>query len=181
MIFLSIVLLTLSSLLPQKDCDLQEKANKLKYITDMPYICEGSINTTGCGQVEFWDMVKEKNAAIPMLLSLIDDTTTTKAIVSNFGGNWTVGDIAYCALEEIIHGIPTFELLGVQFDYDGCGYCSYWSRLRDGYKNRKAFKHNVFKWYRKNKAKLVWIENEEFATCDCNFKHPNGGHYEIRK
>jgi hypothetical protein len=160
--------------------DLQTESGRLKYITDMPYICEGNIGSPGCGESAFWDIVKEKETAIPILIELLDDTTTTKATVANFGGNWTVADIAYSALKEIIKGIPTFELLGNRFDSDGCGYCSYWNYLREDYKNRQSFKQNIGNWYAQNKMKLVWIQSDETLTCDCRFKHPNAGHYEIQ-
>jgi hypothetical protein len=160
--------------------DLREKVRKLKEISDMPYICEGAINLPGCGQSAFWDIVKERDAAIPILLEFLDDTTSAIATVPNFGGNWTVGDIAYTALEEIIDGIPTFKLLGVKFDSKGCGYCVYWFHLRASYKNRQVFKANVIKWYNKNQGRLIWVQSNQTLTCDCRFNHPNGGHYELK-
>lgn len=161
--------------------NLKDKAEKLKDIPDMPYICEGAINITGCGQAAFWDIVMERDAAIPILLELLDYTTSTIATVPNFGGNWTVGDIAYSALEEIIDGIPTFKLLGIKFDSKGCGYCAYWIHLRENPKNRKTFKANVVKWYNKNQRKLIWVQSNQALTCDCRFNHPNGGHYELKQ
>ncbi|WP_107037181.1 hypothetical protein [Brumimicrobium mesophilum] len=83
--------------------------------------------------------------------------------------------------EEIIHGIPTFELLGVEFDKEGCGYCSYWQHLNENYQNRKNFKIAVQNWYNFNKDKLIWMENNEFSSCDCSGTHPNKGHFELKK
>ena len=173
------ILLTFNSLLSGQN-DLREGVRKLKDISDMPYICKGAINLSGCGQSAFWDIVMERDAAIPILLEFIDDTTNALATVPNFGGNWTVGDIAYSALEEIIDGIPTFKLLGVKYDSKGCGYCAYWFYLRESPENRKAFKANVVKWYNKNQRKLIWVQSNQTLTCDCRFNHPNGGHYELK-
>ena len=147
----------------------------------MPYICRDTIDNFGCGQTAFWTVVMEKERIIPYLIEKLDDTTRTEAIVPNIGGNWTVSDIAYSALREIIKGIPTFDLLGVPFDKNGCGDCSYWFYLREDMKNRQNFKVKVNNWYLVNKEKLVWVESDRVLTCDCAFRHPNGGHFEIKK
>jgi len=156
------------------------KIKNLKSITDMPYICRDTIGTAGCGQIEFWDVVQEGKEIIPFLIEKLSDTTTTPAYVPNFGGNWTVADISFLAIQEIIKGVPTFDLLGVLFDSEGCGYCSYWNHLRLDIKNREAFKKNLSNWYDDIKNRLLWVESDEILTFDCNFSHPNGGHYEIK-
>jgi hypothetical protein len=151
----------------------------------MPYICEAILNDTisefGCGDNYFWKVVKLKAKVIPFLIEKIADPSMTKATVPNFGGEYTVGDIAYQALGEIIKDIPTFELLGVGFDKTGCGYCSYWQYLRKSEENRIAFSKAVLNWYQKNKSKLVWVMSNKVLTCDCSFDHPNEGHYELVK
>jgi hypothetical protein len=157
------------------------KISKLKNITDMPYICRDTIGEVGCGQDEFWDVIKGKKEIIPFLIETLDDTTKTSAYVPNFGGYWTVADISFQAINEIIKDIPTFDLLGVAFDSEGCGYCSYWNHLRKDINNRIAFKKNVSDWYDGIKDKLKWVKSDETLTCDCKFDHPNGGHYEIKK
>ncbi len=158
--------------------DLKGKIDSLKYVENMPYICEG---VSKCGEEIFWNVVKLKEKGIPFLIEKLNDSTETKAGVVLFGGNHTVADIAYVALEEIIHGIPTFKLLGTEFDKEGCGYCEYWNFLRKDYQNRLNFKIAVENCYNENKNYLVWISNNEFSSCDCNGKHPNEGHYEIKK
>lgn len=147
----------------------------------MPYICRDSINDFGCGQTVFWTVVMEKEKIIPYLIEKLDDTTRTEAIVQIIGGNWTVSDIAYSALQEIIKGIPTFELLGVPFDKNGCGDCSYWFYLREDIKNRQNFKIKIKNWYIENKENLIWVESDRVLTCDCTYRHPNGGYFEIKK
>ncbi|WP_445749328.1 hypothetical protein [Polaribacter sp.] len=179
--YLKIVLLTLS-ILPISSFsqnEIKEKIDSLLYVEKMPYICEEGF--TKCGDELFWNTVKLKEKAIPFLIEKLNDSTKTKAEVVLFGKNYSVADIAYVALEEIIHGIPTFELLGTEFDQDDCGYCEYWNFLRKDYQNRLNFKVAVKNWYNKNKSKLVWISNNEFSSCDCRGKHPNEGHYEINK
>jgi len=139
--------------------------DSLKYVTDMPYMCESEKPyDVGCGSEIFWKVVQQKETVIPLLINKLADSTTTEAYVPNFGGQYTVGDIAYCALEEIIHGIPTFKLLGVKFDTHGCGYCAYWNHLRRDIKNRKKFQAAVRSWYEKNKSNLIWIPSGQPFT-----------------
>ena len=166
--------------------EIKHQIDSLQYVNDMPYICRDNVENNnelsiGCGDKVFWNVVKQKKKAIPFLLEKLNDSTMTVANVPNFGYNYSVADIAYVALEEIIHDIPTFELLGVEFDQEGCGYCSYWQHLNKNYQNRKNFKIAIQNWYDSNKDKLVWVENNEFSSCDCSGTHPNNGHYELKK
>lgn len=170
--------LTTLPLLTYGQANSKKLVDSLKYVTDMPYICE-TTNDAGCGDILFWTVVKGKQTIIPSLLDKLTDTTTTKATVPNFGGQWTVADIAYSALKEIVRDIPTFDLLGITFDTNGCGYCSYWTHLRKDIKNRMKFQAAVKKWYNNNKANLVWVNSNEFSTCDCSGPHPNGGHFAL--
>lgn len=181
---ITIIVLLFSSLV-NAQIDSNKLVNSLKYVTDMPYICngyyitdEGDTIREGCGNAIYWEVISLKEEAIQPLINKLTDTTQTKAPVRFFGGNYTVADVAYTALTEIIHDIPTFELLGVKFS-QACGYCSYWWHLNGNIKNRCKFQKAVQKWYQKNKNKLVWIENNNFATCDCFGAHPAGGHFEL--
>ena len=163
----------------QMKFELQEvtkQIDSLKFVKEMPYICETGI----CGDKLYWDAVSIGRSNIELLIDKLDDTTSTTANVVLFGGNYTVADIAYCSLSEIIHNIPTFQLLGVPFDQEGCGYCSYWQHLNKDFSNRQKFKEAVNNWYHKNKDSLVWVESQNFSTCDCRGQHPNGGHYELK-
>ena len=163
-----------------------EQVDSLKYVDEMPYICHDLIDTysenalsEGCGDINYWNVVSLHSNVIELLIDQLDDSTTTAANVVLFGEYYRVADIAYDALSEIIHDIPTFELLGVPFDKEGCGYCAYWQHLNSEYSNRQKFKEAVRKWYHANKEKLVWVESNSFATCDCSGKHPNVGYYEL--
>ena len=173
-------ILTFLPLITVAQTDSEKLVDSLKYVKDMPYICETGIDF-GCGDKIFWTVVKHKETVVPLLIDKLADTTTTLATVPNFGGEWTVGDISYTTLQEIINDIPTFDLLGVKFDKDGCGYCTYWNYLRKDTKNRKKFQTAVRNWYEMNKSNLVWVSSNEFLTCDCSGQHPNGGHFELKK
>ncbi len=170
-----------SKIYAQKDA-IQLQVDSLSMVPEMPYICPDFVQkdlTTGCGDDIFWRVVQLKEKAIPYLIAKLSDSTTTTSFVPMFGGYYTVADIAYSALEEIVHGIPTFKLLGVKFDKKGCGYCSYWQHLNSKYSNRLKFQKAVQQWYSKNQSKLVWVASDQVAICDCSAPHPNKGHYEL--
>lgn len=142
----------------QMKLELQEVINQLdslKFVKEMPYISETGI----CGDKLYWEAVLIGRYNIELIIDKLEDTTSTTANVVLFGGNYTVADIAHTALNQIIHNIPTFDLLGVPFDKDGCGYCSYWQHLNKSFSNRQKFKEAVKNWYIKNKDNLVWVEN----------------------
>lgn len=153
-----------------------KQVDSLKFVKEMPYICKTEI----CGDNLYWESVRLKKGGIELLIDKLDDTTATAANVVLFGGNFTVADIAFNALQEIIHDIPTFELLEIPFDKEGCGYCSYWQHLNKKFSNRQKFKNATIVWYHKNKDNLVWVESNDFATCECRREHPNGGHYKLK-
>lgn len=159
----------------------KELIDSLRFVHDLPYICRDtaiSQMSFGCGDHLFWRIVKQKQEIIPLLIDELDDSTPTEVPVPNSGGQYAIGDMAYTALEEIIRGIPTYELLGFVMDED-CGSCSYWNHISKK-KNRRKFERNVRKWYKKNKANLIWFKSDEILTCDCTMKHPNGGHFELK-
>lgn len=156
--------------------ELVKQVDSLKFVKEMPYNCQTGI----CGDNLYWQTVKLKKNTIELLIDKLDDTTSTASNVVLFGGNFMVADIAFKALSEIIQDIPTFELLGVPFDKEGCGYCSYWQHLNNDFSNRQKFKAAVRNWYHKNKDNLIWVKNNNFSTCECRGNHPNGGHYELK-
>lgn len=156
--------------------EVTDVVDSLKFVTEMPYICEMS----PCGDPLYWSIVRQNKAGIELLIDKLDDSTMTTATIAMQGCCFTTADIAYQALSEIIHGIPTFDLLGVPFDTNGCGFCAYWQHLNADYKNRQHFKQAVIQWYHVNKSQLVWIESNDFESCDCAIIHPNGGHYKVK-
>jgi len=163
----------------------QTQVSQLSFVKDMPYICHDDVENSnlhnpGCGDSFFWNVVTLKMEAVPLLIDKLDDTTLTEAVVPLFGYLHTVADVAYVALVEIIHGLPTFELLGVPFDQEGCGYCSYWQHVNENIENRMAFKKAVKQWYETNQDRLLWVTSQVFSSCDCGGRHPNSGHYSLK-
>lgn len=126
--------------------------DSLKFVRFVPYI-------ENYDDPIFWRIVEKGKEIIPNLINKMTDTKKLKEVyVPNFGGEYTVADVAYQALQEIIKDIPTFDLLGVSFSED-CGYCSYWFHVRASKRNRKKFQHAVREWYEQNKNNLVWVES----------------------
>ena len=168
---LFIFCLSVSQIYPQKN--LKKLVDSLRYVEEVPRI-------RNCDDPIFWRTVAKGLDIVP---HLIDKMTDTRPIdidtyVSGFGGRYAVADIAYQALQEIIADLPTFELLGVSFDEEGCGYCSYWHHVRKSKKNRKNFQYAVRQWYEKHKEMLVWEEGQYSLTGDCS--RPNGGYYRVK-
>ncbi len=157
----------------------KDLVENMKNIADLPYI--GKYGELGCGDVIFWKLVKKKLEIVPLLIEKVNDTTKVNVYVPNFGGKYTVGDAAYVAISEIIKGIPTFDLLDVEFDREGCGYCSYYFHLRSSVAHRNKFQKALSKWYGKNNKKLIWIEDNRILTGDCSGEHPNKGHYIVQE
>ena len=182
-----IYILTLCPVLTFGQTNFKKQVDSLKFVKEMPFICPGGIlenkMTTGCGDDLYWKVVKQKDSVIQLLIEKLDDATTTEASVPMYGYKYTVADIAYVAIEEIIHEIPKFKLLGVKENKSG-KYASsdrpYWKCVNRGIKNRQKFKKAVQKWYDKNKDNLVWQMSNYFSSCDCGGQHPNGGHYKLK-
>lgn len=159
---------------------IKQRVDSLQYVQNMPYLCGGGY-INGCASQVYWDVIILKDTAIPYLIDKLNDSTTTYASVSLFGIYYTTADIAYWALQEIIHGIPTLQLMGLKPDATSCNFCAYWDHLRKDYRNRIRFQKAVRKWYKKNKQHMIWVVSNKFENCDCGSKHPNGGHYEVKK
>ena len=166
------ILLALLPISVAAQTDNKKLVDSLKFITEVPYI-------NNCYNPIFWKIVSKGKEVVPALIDKMTDTQRLKEVyVPMFGGEYTVADVAYQAMGEIIKGIPTFELLGVPFSED-CGYCSYWFHVRESKKNRKKFQQAVRQWYELNKDNLMWVESTMSLTSDCF--SPVGGHFEIKK
>lgn len=154
---------------------LKECADSLIYIKAVPYI-------ENCTDPIFWRIVSKGKSIVPLLINKLTDTRALKEVyVPNFGGEYTVADVAYTALCEIIPDIPTFELLPVEFDEKGCGYCAYWSHLRAKKQNRKRFKKAVREWYNSHEDYLEWSEEQKTSnTGDCS-KPVKSGSYKVKE
>ncbi len=187
-----VVYLILFPYLLNAQIDIKTKIDSLKYVSEIPYACEiiqigdkpiqkdTFIYNIGCGDKLFWDAVRLKDLAIPYLIEQLDNLEETQASFPYQGGQCKVADVSYIVLQEIIHGIPTAQLLNVNPKEFDCGYCYYHLTLQDK-NNRIKFKKQITDWYQTNKDNMVWIPENEFGTCDCSGKHPNGGFYMIKK
>jgi len=151
--------------------------DSLRYVWAVPYM-ENCYDSVLC------EIISKGKAIVPDLINkMTDDEVLKEMYIPFFPAEYTVADIAYVAIQEIIPDIPTYKLLGISLDKD-CGSCSYWKHLQSK-KNRKKFQKNVRIWYEKNKDNLVWVENPDSAmgwvTGDCSQPHPLGGHYFLQK
>ncbi len=156
--------------------------DSLRSVTDVPYIGEYENRMgIGCGDYTFWNIVDQKLIIVPYLINELTNTTEVNIVVPNFGGKYTVADITYQIIQEIVKGIPTFELLGIEFGKDSCGYCTYWNHLRESIQNRISFQAALKSWFQKNKDNLVWVISNESLTGDNWGTRPVNGHFEIKE
>lgn len=169
--------LVLAAQKDEKNAAVKLLVDQLKFVTDVPYICRDTVygKSVGCGDSLFWKIVMQKRDAIPFLMDKLDDTTQTIVPVPNFGGNYTVADIAYVAMREIIDNIPTFWLLGLGENSYAYGTMEYWEYIRADIRHRRKFQREIRKWEKTLGGR--WIEDKRVLTCDCAFPHPSGGHY----
>ena len=146
-------------------------------IKEMPYLPILS------GDSIYWEIVKCGINNVPNLIDMMNDTTETMASVPNFGGQYTVADIAYRCLEEIIRGtkFDTFIPDAAKNEEDN----TYFYYVRQSYNNRLAFQKEVRLWFQKNKRNLKWKEDKFEYRTSGNWQfpsktHPAGGYYVIK-
>lgn len=184
-IFLTYIVLTVN-FLSLSQTQFNSKIDSLEYTTNVVSICR-SANVleecelcSQCGDIFFWEIVQGKDSVITLLMDKISDTTKTAA-PNNFAGiNYSVGDIALLALQEIIHDIPTLDLAGTEFSSSE-GYGVFWKHLNTNTENRVLFVKALENWYNTNMEELTWVNSNVFEICDCSGPHPNGGHYVLKK
>ena len=147
-------------------------ADSLRYVTQIPYM-------ENCTDPVLWKIISKGKAIVPDLINKMTDTRKLgEAYVPFFAAEYTVADVAFVAMQEIIADIPIFELLGVPLSEE-CGYCSYWYYV-ESKKNRKKFQKAVRKWYEENQNNLIWVESNNSLTGDC-FIVLKKGHYILQK
>lgn len=120
-------------------------------IGDMPYICRGIEGSEGCGDRYYWENIRKGNIAVPGLIELIDDNTDVGLAVPNFGGNYTVGDIAVIQIRDIHTDFPLEAIIKNKLGYSGGsemgGFWYYWRFVRENPENRTLLKKEVYKWW----------------------------------
>ena len=142
--------------------------DSLRYVTQDPYLGM-------CHDPVFQKIVPKGKAIVPYLIDKMTDIRKLKGMnIPITGGEYTVADVAYIAIQEIIADIPTSELMNVSLD-KVCGVCAYYWHLRESKKNRVKFQKAVREWYEENKDNLIWVEDLSSVICD-GFSYA-GGHY----
>ena len=116
------------------------------------------------GDSLYWELVAEGLEVVPAAIALIDDTTETKAAVPNWNGNYTVGDIAFSIITDMIEEIPVWEMIQGKKDY--LGQNVYFEFVRDNFQNRIYLKTALSQWFAKNRDSLVWMESKDYFTND---------------
>ena len=180
MVFLFlIVLLNASCAVSQIPC--KKEISNLSQVKTMPYFPELS------GDDFFWEAVKCKIDIVPYLIKTLDNKKKTKANVNYFGGYYTVGDVAYRVLTEIIRDVPTLEIIKEEWENfdENNGYGNYWNYVRESKENRITFKKKVRTWYEANKQNLVWVEEKKLYMKEDKegtqrYPHPAGGYYKLK-
>ena len=152
-------------------------------IETMPYICEGDfqIGKFGCGDSLFWKVVIQKDNVIKDLVQLLDDTTETKVFFPNYGGIMRVADIAEIALGEIIQPLSRPNMFFEIEPIDNAQWIANINWKQRNYENRIKYQKALVSWYKENKTNLVWTLGNTFMCGDLVGKHPNKGHYELKK
>jgi hypothetical protein len=155
--------------------EIRRAVDSLRAVTWMGYGCEdiaGSLEH--CGDMEpFWRVTKFGKKALPYLISVLDDTTQTQVAVPYMGYQYTVGDIAFEAIQTIVPSIDDWQFVPVKFDSADCGGCTYWRYVNKDIAHRKKIKGLVRKWYTQNENKLVWVRSDDRH-------YPPGGYYTVR-
>jgi hypothetical protein len=145
---------------------------KIAQINDMPYI--GNF-----GDSLYWKIVTEGLDIVPNLIELIDDTTTTKATIPNWGGYYCVGDIAFSMINDIIFQIPIIDFIQTKTDF--VGEKIYFEFVQDNFQNRAHMKNELSKWFVANKDGLEWVNNKKEFIANHYDPPYIKGHYVFNK
>lgn len=139
------------------------------------------------GDSIYWVIVKGGLDNMPSLIELLDNSQITDVHAPYFGRNYSIADLAFAIITDIVFYMDTYSLL----ENAGCkidkikGFLNYWEYLEGNEGNRKRFKNSVRQWYINNKNGLVWFNTDRHAYSDVNeltpFKNPAGGYYILKK
>jgi len=149
-------------------------------IEDMPYYPELS------GDSLFWALAMEGLAIVPNLIDLLDDTTETNISVPNFGRFYTIGDISFCILTDIIHDLPIMDIFKSKKDYHIEGDLVYFEFVRYSKENRNYLKTKLHDWFVENKENLIWVKDKrKFRKVSSDWKYPTNqlptkGYYKLK-
>lgn len=156
---------------------------EIKHVQDVPYMPELQGD---CPDSVYWSLVREGLGVVPSLIDCISSSDSTQIMIPNRGGHYTVGDIAFAIICDIIHGLPIqdFFLNGV-VDERNIGPITYNSFISSSECNRRMLQRQLRRWYRKNRHRLIWItdDSEWRIADDCwliSNKHPAGGYFKVK-
>ena len=156
---------------------------EIKHVQDVPYMPELQGD---CPDSVYWCFVRKGLDMVPSLIDCINSTDSTQIMIPNWGGHYTVGDIAFAIICDIIHDLPIqdFFLNGVVDERDN-GPITYHSFLSSSEGNRRILQRQLRRWYRKNRHCLIWItDDSEWRTADdcwwTTNKHPAGGYFKAK-
>jgi hypothetical protein len=155
---------------------------RLAQVTDMPYVCSDlCAGGAGCGDATFWRVVRRGKRALHALQTRLDDRTPTKATIPNFGKKYTVADVAFLAMKEIVPELSGYDLMRIEVSEE-CGDCAWWRFVNGPKANRTNLKAAVEKWLTVHEQSLVWTKGSRIVGMDCldRCDHPAGGHFELR-
>ncbi|MDX2246336.1 MAG: hypothetical protein SF052_06155 [Bacteroidia bacterium] len=128
----------------------------IQKIEEVPYMPPLS------GDGRYWKIVKKGKRIIPLLISLLDDTTMTNAHVRFWGGDYTVGDISLALFEEIIANFKVNDFIlhhDPQYDCPLNITSVYWCFVRSAPLNRTLLKQWVQAGYASYADSLIWCQD----------------------
>lgn len=153
---------------------------ELNGIKDVPYLPKSHGN---CPDSIYWNLVKEGLGVIPDLIDCIISTDSTQIPIPNWGGYYTIGDIAFAIICDIIHGLPLqdFYSKGI-ISKENETYLTYHSFVCSSEGNRQILRHQLKKWFRKHRSELIWVkdDSEWKPPKNCKYiinRNPAGGYY----
>jgi hypothetical protein len=157
----------------------EELVSQIKTIKRMPDRLSGHYFTDGDSL--FWEIVKCKLEIVPYLIRKLDDKTPSGATekMEDTVYTYTVADIAYFAMDEIIYGMPIDYFLGKPW-WEKPEYWPYW-KVVNSPGARKIFRKRAHQWFDENKDRLVFRSCENWQACEIYGKHPNGGYYVLKE
>lgn len=151
-------------------------ANKLNIVSDHSTIGTDSLilklaemktDTLDCSAAIYWEIVGKGKEYIPKLIESLTDTTPTNIYHGCKGGNLTIGELSYFALEEI-GDFPAFVVTRIQFDViklmDGWRCWSFYNYLFNNH-NKLEYQKKAKIFYQKSQFKFVPFPDSKITDC----------------
>ena len=143
--------------------DVVEEAKEKTRIADIQRV--PSMPFYDSGDFAYWEVVRRGLSAVPDLLLLVEDTSPTGISASHYGGEYRIGDIAFLALQDIVHGLPHLAT-----PEGPRSFGEYLTLVRSNPDNRRVLRSRMEEWFFSVRTDLRWVS----ATA-----HPAGGWFEL--